>query len=151
KIAPPEKSEEMERSSMNITSFFKKVDDSDANATNDEENDTDADTDEKDEERAMSIEEALSKLSGITAPHMNQKTAAERQLSDYELDKHRGIMVYFMGLLNGKKKTIASQEAAKVIWANPYHRYYTTAVRVYAKGYLRFGSLAPHQQGKHVK
>ncbi|KAG0187226.1 hypothetical protein DFQ28_006691, partial [Apophysomyces sp. BC1034] len=114
KLYRQKKSEEMGRGSKKITSFFKKVDDSDVYATNDEENETDADIDEKDEERVMSIEEALSKLSEITAPLMNQKTAAERQLSDYELAKYRGVMVYFMGLLNGKKKMIASQEAAKI-------------------------------------
>ncbi|KAG0179047.1 hypothetical protein DFQ29_002694, partial [Apophysomyces sp. BC1021] len=114
KLYRQKKSEEMGRGSKKITSFFKKVDDSDVYATNDDENETDADIDEKDEERVMSIEEALSKLSEITAPLMNQKTAAERQLSDYELAKYRGVMVYFMGLLNGKKKMIASQEAAKI-------------------------------------
>ncbi|KAG0168356.1 hypothetical protein DFQ30_004845, partial [Apophysomyces sp. BC1015] len=77
KLYRQKKSEEMGRGSKKITSFCKKVDDSDVIATSDEENETDADTDEKDEERVTSIEEALSKLSEITAPRMNQKTAAE--------------------------------------------------------------------------
>ncbi|KAF7720408.1 hypothetical protein EC973_009228, partial [Apophysomyces ossiformis] len=136
KLYRQKKSEEMARGSMKITNFFKSDVQPTDNEESTEEEESGVEMDDEDEGAIMSMEEAVEKLSEVAVPQMNQRTAAQRPLPDYELAKYRGALVYFMGLLKGKKKMVASQEAAKVVWAKPSQHYRATAIRAYAKEYL---------------
>ena len=99
----------------------------------------------------MTIGEAYKKLTPFVAPIMNVKKGAERAMQDYEMRKHIGVHAYFEELIAGKGAMVASQIAAKIAWIVPSEHYRAMAIRSYAKEYLRFGKISPHQQGKHTK
>ncbi|KAG2214628.1 hypothetical protein INT45_003980 [Circinella minor] len=75
----------------------------------------------------------------------------ERAMHNYELRKHIGVHAYFKEIIGGKGAVEASQMAATTAWIIPSEHYRARAIRSYAKEYLRFGKISPHQQGKHIK
>ena len=142
---------EKKKGSMEITAFFSPV--PALSSVNNQQHQLTSFEEEvlEDFSYSMTIKEAYDKLTPIVSPIMNAKENGERAMHDYELRKHIGVHAYFKEIIGGKGAVEASQVAATTAWIIPSEHYRARAIRSYAKEYLRFGKISPHQQGKHIK
>lgn len=70
--------------------------------------------------------------------------------SAYERSKYQAVKYYFR-LIEGKKKMVASETAAKYYWHGKTITYRSRMIRLYAKTYLETGKIVESTQGKHSK